>query len=119
MAAAGAGADQPVLLLVILCNGMTGAELASTMEALRSSSKSIGTHKRRQLYWDAVSVRASLRFPFLLPCSSSSSSNPPPLLLFSIRFRFDRKQYTKMASKAPSIAGGSEKCHCFLTYKVQ
>ena len=39
------------LLIVVVCNGMSGGELALTLEALKTSSKSIGSHKRRELYY--------------------------------------------------------------------
>ncbi|KAA8494725.1 hypothetical protein FVE85_2966 [Porphyridium purpureum] len=47
------------LLVLILSAGMTAAELAATIEKLKQSSKSIGTHKRRQLYWDAYTKMSS------------------------------------------------------------
>ena len=46
-------AAAPELLVTVLCSGMTGSELALTLEALKTSSKSISSHKRRELYWEA------------------------------------------------------------------
>ena len=43
----------PELLLLILSYGMSGGELALTLEKLKTDSKSIGSHKRRELYWSA------------------------------------------------------------------
>ena len=45
----------PQLHLLLLSYGMNGMELAATLETLKESSKSIGSHKRRQLYWEAYS----------------------------------------------------------------
>mmetsp|Transcript_15216 Transcript_15216/g.40844 ORF Transcript_15216/g.40844 Transcript_15216/m.40844 type:complete len:340 (+) Transcript_15216:125-1144(+) len=46
------------LLVLVLSAGMAGAELAATIEKLKSSSKSCGSHKRRQLLWDAYTKMA-------------------------------------------------------------
>ena len=43
----------PELLVLLLSYGMTGAELAATLDRLKNESKSIGSHKRRQLFWEA------------------------------------------------------------------
>lgn len=43
----------PELLVLLLSYGMSGAELAATLETLKTASKQIGSHKRRQLYWEA------------------------------------------------------------------
>ena len=43
----------PELLVLILPYGMNGTELAATLETLKTSSKQISSHKRRQLYWEA------------------------------------------------------------------
>ena len=44
---------EPELLVVLLSAGMTGSELAAALEGLKTSSKSIGSHKRRELFWEA------------------------------------------------------------------
>eukprot|EP00966_Prymnesium_polylepis_P266671 6160850-Prymnesium_polylepis.1 len=41
------------LLLTVLSAGLPGDALAVILEGLKQSSKSIGTHKRRELYWQA------------------------------------------------------------------
>jgi hypothetical protein len=41
------------LVLLILSNGMPFADLASTLDKLKEDSKSIGAHKRRELFWQA------------------------------------------------------------------
>lgn len=51
-------ASQELIVLALSC-GMTAADLAATLEKLKESSKSIGAHKRRQLYWDAYTKLAS------------------------------------------------------------
>jgi len=52
--AAKAAAKAPVeLQLLVLSGGMSGAELAATLEGLKEKSKSASTHKRRELYWNA------------------------------------------------------------------
>mmetsp|Transcript_7845 Transcript_7845/g.19466 ORF Transcript_7845/g.19466 Transcript_7845/m.19466 type:complete len:335 (+) Transcript_7845:85-1089(+) len=43
------------LLVLILSNGMAYSDLVAVIEARKASSKSIGTHARRQLYWTAYS----------------------------------------------------------------
>ena len=40
----------------MLCNGLTFEDLAAVLEGLKESSKSVGTHKRRSLLWDAYSA---------------------------------------------------------------
>lgn len=59
MADASKPAEEPSLLVLVLCCGMTFGELAATIEKLKESSKSAGSHKRRELYWDAYSKMAS------------------------------------------------------------
>lgn len=43
----------PELLVLVLSAGMPGSDLAGCLESLKQSSKSISSHKRRELYWDA------------------------------------------------------------------
>ena len=43
----------PELLVLLLSYGMSGTELAATLESLKTASKQIGSHRRRQLYWEA------------------------------------------------------------------
>ena len=43
------------LLVLALSAGLSSADLAATVDKLRESSKSVGAHKRRQLFWDAYS----------------------------------------------------------------
>jgi len=47
------------LLVLILSNGMKFGELAAVIEELKNKSKSIGTHARRELYWNAYTKMAS------------------------------------------------------------
>jgi len=47
------------LLLFMLVNDLDGTELSAIIEGLKQSSKSIGTHKRRELYWNAYTALAS------------------------------------------------------------
>lgn len=56
---AAAAPDDTELLVLILSNGMAGPELAAVIEGLKSSSKSISSHKRRELYWSAYGAMAS------------------------------------------------------------
>lgn len=49
----------PELLLVVLSAGMPGAALAVALENLKNSSKSISTHKRRELFWNAYTKMIS------------------------------------------------------------
>eukprot|EP01063_Lacrimia_lanifica_P022646 TRINITY_DN30182_c0_g1_i1.p1 TRINITY_DN30182_c0_g1~~TRINITY_DN30182_c0_g1_i1.p1 ORF type:complete len:341 (+),score=118.75 TRINITY_DN30182_c0_g1_i1:52-1074(+) len=44
---------EPELLMLALVNGMDGTDLAAVLDAQKSSSKSCGTHKARQMYWEA------------------------------------------------------------------
>eukprot|EP00040_Diaphanoeca_grandis_P004722 m.29888 g.29888 ORF g.29888 m.29888 type:complete len:334 (+) comp16173_c0_seq1:31-1032(+) len=44
------------LLVLILSNGMKGDELAGAIEGMKASSKKIGTHKGRELYWNAYTA---------------------------------------------------------------
>ena len=39
--------------MLALSAGMASADLAAAIDKLKESSKSIGSHKRRQLFWDA------------------------------------------------------------------
>lgn len=41
--------------MLVMSNGMSYGDLTTTLEGLKSSSKAIGTHARRTLYWDAYS----------------------------------------------------------------
>jgi len=47
------------LLALVLNCGMSSDDLASTLEKLREQSKSIGAHKKRQLFWDCYTKMAS------------------------------------------------------------
>jgi len=49
------------LMVLILSSGMSFAELAAVIEELKNKSKSIGTHARRQLYWDAYTKMAGIK----------------------------------------------------------
>ena len=48
-------ADDGSLLVLVLSNGMPSGDLSFVLSGLREKSKSIGTHKRRELYWQAYS----------------------------------------------------------------
>ena len=39
--------------MLIISNGMAYGELAAVIEGLKNKSKSIGSHARRELYWQA------------------------------------------------------------------
>lgn len=41
------------LLVLLLSNGMSPADFSAAVEGLKTASKSIGTHKRRELFWQA------------------------------------------------------------------
>lgn len=41
------------LLVLLLSNGMSPADFGTAIESLKKSSKSIGTHRRRELFWEA------------------------------------------------------------------
>ena len=43
-------------MLLVLSNGMDWADLATTIEGMKESSKSAGSHKRRVLYWEGYSA---------------------------------------------------------------
>ena len=43
----------PELIVLILSAGMSGGDLAAALEQLKEKSKAIGTHKRREVYWQA------------------------------------------------------------------
>lgn len=47
------GTEGGALSLLILSNGLTSTDLAACLEDLKSSSKSAGTHVRRELLWNA------------------------------------------------------------------
>ena len=47
------GTEGGALSLLILSNGLTATDLAACLEDLKSSSKSAGTHVRRELLWNA------------------------------------------------------------------
>lgn len=47
------------ILLLILVNGLDATEFGLIIEGLKQSSKSIGTHKRRELYWNAYTGMAA------------------------------------------------------------
>jgi hypothetical protein len=49
----------PTLLALVLSAGMAATDLVATLEKLKESSKKIGGHKLRQLYWDAYGKMAS------------------------------------------------------------
>ena len=56
-------AATPELLVLLLAYGMSGAELAATLDRLKNESKSIGSHKRRQLFWEAYSKMIAKLLP--------------------------------------------------------
>jgi len=41
------------LAVLLLCNGMTGAQLAESIADLKNASKSCGTHRQREFWWQA------------------------------------------------------------------
>jgi len=41
------------LAVLLLCNGMTGSQLAESVAELKNSSKSCGTHRQREFWWQA------------------------------------------------------------------
>lgn len=41
------------LAVLLLCNGMTCAELGDSVAELKSASKNCGTHKQREFWWEA------------------------------------------------------------------
>lgn len=47
------------LLVLLLSNGMSPAEFGAAIDGLKSSSKSISSHKRRDLFWDAYTKLGS------------------------------------------------------------
>lgn len=54
-----AASTPPALHVLVLVNGMAAADVALALEEARSASKSIGTHKRRQLFWDCYTKMAA------------------------------------------------------------
>jgi len=71
------------LLVLALSAGLSSADLAATVDKLRESSKSVGAHKRRQLFWDAYSqmskASASVAdgaWVFLKYTADASQENP-------------------------------------------
>eukprot|EP00037_Helgoeca_nana_P008391 m.74667 g.74667 ORF g.74667 m.74667 type:complete len:342 (-) comp18910_c0_seq2:101-1126(-) len=53
---ASAGGD---LLVVVLCNGLDATGLTEVLNGLKSESKKIGSHKRRELFWEAYGALIS------------------------------------------------------------
>lgn len=47
------------LHVLLLSHGMTAADFSAAVEQLKTSSKSIGTHKRRELFWEAYTKLAA------------------------------------------------------------
>jgi len=47
------------LLVLILSNGMPFGDVAAVIDSLKNSSKGIGTHARRELYWQAYTKLSS------------------------------------------------------------
>ena len=73
---------QELIVLALNC-GMVSAELAAAIDKLKDSSKSIGSHKSRQLYWDAYTKLAAKAnttsdgsYCFLKYSADTSSENP-------------------------------------------
>jgi hypothetical protein len=73
---------QELIVLALNC-GMVSAELAAAIDKLKDSSKSIGSHKSRQLYWDAYTKLAAKAnttsdgsYCFLKYSADTSSDNP-------------------------------------------
>lgn len=50
----------PKLVVLILCNGLGGQILTDMIGEIKTASKNIGTHKRRELYWEAYSKLGNL-----------------------------------------------------------
>tara|TARA_B110000977_G_scaffold142414_1_gene180685 strand:- start:31814 stop:32830 length:1017 start_codon:yes stop_codon:yes gene_type:complete len=73
---------QELIVLALSC-GMVSADLAAAIDKLKDSSKSIGSHKTRQLYWDAYSKISSKAgnmpdgsYAFLKYSADTSSDSP-------------------------------------------
>lgn len=49
---------QELIVLALSC-GMVSADLSAALEKLKDSSKSIGSHQKRQVFWDAYSKMSS------------------------------------------------------------
>ena len=49
----------PELMLLVLSAGMPGEALAVALDGLKTSSKAVGSHKRRELFWSAYSKMIS------------------------------------------------------------
>ena len=70
----------PELMLLVLSAGMPGEALAVALDGLKTSSKAIGSHKRRELFWTAytkliaaTSSMAGAAHCFLIARSSAES----------------------------------------------
>jgi len=48
------------LVVLILCNGLAGTVVQEMLGDMKTMSKNVGTHKKRELYWQAYSKLASL-----------------------------------------------------------
>ena len=73
---------QELIVLALNC-GMVSVELAAAIDKLKDSSKSIGSHKSRQLYWDAYTKLAAKAntvidgsYCFLKYSADTSSDSP-------------------------------------------
>ena len=49
---------QELIVLALSC-GMVSADLSAALEKLKDSSKSIGSHQKRRVFWDAYSKMSS------------------------------------------------------------
>lgn len=69
-----AAADAPRgdLLVLVLVNGLEAAAVTEVLNTLKNESKKVGTHKRRELFWEAYGA--------LITKSGSLQGHPPPTL---------------------------------------
>ena len=46
------------LKLLLLSNGLEAVDFVAVIENLKNESKNVGTHKRRELYWEGYGAMA-------------------------------------------------------------
>jgi len=71
------------LLVLLLSNGMSSVEFGAAIDGLKTSSKSISSHKRRDLFWDAYTKLGSK--------ASAMETTPVCFLKYSVVLDADGK----------------------------
>jgi len=84
--------------MLLLCNGLNGDDLVSVIENLKNSSKAVGQHKRRELYWEGYTAMAT---------TCSSADGPTHCLIKYSTFEGDGKaEFIELTKRQKGLVSG-------------